>query len=372
MARKVLTVLFVVFCAVGLMAQNPQKMLEYDFDGALSEYRDSLKNCTDSLRIAAFEMAVKQAENGISLTEYCYSPRVVTRKRFHTDDFFLYYPLPEGAWHETQDSSKIVFDLSGVQDTLRLAKRDSLELFPVVQGNERYFAAKDLYGMGGYDLYVSQWDEKAGDWGAPRNLGFPYSTPYDDFLFVNSSDGRFSIFASNRGCPPDSVNIYVVEFEPNPISYAVSSPAELRKMAALDPPGSSETVKAPAREKVEDENTRKYREKINVVRSIRDSLSLAGKQLEMLRENYAAASGSEKSRMEEALTDGEIKLTVLQASFDKASRELREIEMDFLENGVVMNIDNFSPLQEQPEKVEQPEFRFFRHGYGVPLYIQYL
>ena len=372
MARKVLTVIFALFCALGINAQNMQKMLEYDFDGALSEYRDSLKTCTDSLRIVAFELAVKRAENGISLTEYCHKPKVVTRKRFHRDEFFLYYPLPDEAWHDTQDPEKTVFDLSGVQDTLRLAKRDSLELFPVVMGKERYFAAKNLYGMGGYDLYVSHWDEDSNDWGTPQNLGFPYSSPYDDFLFINTEDGKFSIFASNRDCPADSVNVYVVEYEPNPIRSAVTDPAELRKIAALDPPQVKPAKKAPAKEKVEDENTRKYREKITSVRSVRDSIAIAGKKLQSLRESYAAAAGAEKARIAEALTDGEVNLTILQATLNKVSRELRDIEMDFLVNGVVINAESFAPSQEPEEEPAPPQFIFTEHKFGDPLYVLYL
>jgi len=372
MARKVLTALFAFLCVLDIQAQNPQKMLEYDFDGALSEYRDSLKTCTDSLRIAAFEIAVKRAENGIALTEYCHKPKVIARRRFHVDDFYLYYPLPDGGWHETQDSSKIIFDLSGAQDTIQLAKRDSLEMFPIIIGKERYFAAKNLYGMGGYDLYVARWDEHAGDWGTPQNLGFPYSSPYDDFLFINTSDGKFSIFASNRDCPPDSVNVYVVEYEPNPVRSAVSDPAELKRIASLDPAVSSPVKKTPVKEKTEDENTKNYKAKIMAVRAIRDSLSLANKNLNVLRDRYAAAVEAEKEKIAVALTDGEIAVTILQASLDKAAHELRDIEMGFLMNGVIISADSFAPIQE-PEEVQVPlKFEFTEHKYGDPLIIKYL
>ena len=367
MARKVFTLVLAWLCGVAAMAQNPQKMLEYDFDGALLEYRDSLENCTDTLLRASYELAVKCAENGISLTEYCHKPSVVARKRFHKDEFFLFYPLPDEAWHDTQDSCRVVLDLSGAQDTLLLSRRDSLELFPLVSGNERYFAARDLYGMGGYDLYVSRWDEKTSDWGAPQNLGFPYSSPYDDFLFMNTDDGKFSIFASNRECPADSVNVYVVEYEPNPVRSAVSDPAQLRQIASLEVPGKVREQKAPASEQVEDDNVRAYREKITAVRAARDSITAAARSLESLRDRYASASGEEKSGLAAALTDGEINMALLQASLDKASRELRDIEMDFLLNGVVISAESFA--QPREEEKPEPEFRFVEHKAGAPLIV---
>ena len=41
------------------------------------------------------------AENGLNMMDFAYVPDVVARHRFSTDDFFLYYPLTEGAWRKT-------------------------------------------------------------------------------------------------------------------------------------------------------------------------------------------------------------------------------------------------------------------------------
>ena len=364
MKRKVFLAVSVLFSGFVLCAQNLGKMYEYDFDGALAEYKDSLSIYTDSLKRAPFEIAARWAENGISMTEYCHQPVVVARSRFHKDDFFLYYPLEDGVWHRTQDSTRVVFDVSGVKDTLFSARRDSLDLFPVVCGSDRYFASRDLYGMGGYDLYVSHWDAGAAVWSAPENLGFPYSSPFNDYLFVNTPDGKYSVFASDRDCPADSVNVYVVEYDPAPVCKAVSDPARLKEMAALAPPAEKEA--GPARPEP-DAQTKIYIDKINEMRSYRNLLSKASVELDALRAVYAQASGEEKARLSESLMEGELKMTSLRASLDKASRELREIEMDFLSKGVEMNIEDFPEYGDEGADKEKKVYTFTKKRLGDPL-----
>lgn len=366
MKRKLFTVVIMAFCGIAVSGQNMRKMYEYDFDGALAEFRDSLELYADSLKRAPFEQAARWAENGISLTEYCQQPAVVARKRFHRDEFFLYYPLDDLSWHAVRDTSAFVFGTPDKTDTLRLPVRDSLEFLPMICGQERYFASRDLYGMGGYDLYVSRWDESRGDWGEPENLGFPYSSPYDDFLFVNTEDGRFSIFASNRECPADSVNVYVVEYEANPVHSAVSDPVKLRQIAGLNPRTEDPAAPGPV---IRDEQTGRYMEKIAEVRSYRNRVSEASRELDRLRDRYLLAEGDEKARIASELAEGEMNVTGIRAGLDKASRELRDIETDFLLNGVEIDISGF--MEEEREASSAPAFEFTRHRMGSPVTVVY-
>lgn len=365
MKRKIFLLFTVIFLGIPLGAQNLEKMYRYDFDGALSEYRDSLEIFQDSLKRAPFEAAARWAENGISMTEYCQQPVVVARRRFHKDEFYLYYPLPDGAWHSTQDARKVVFDISGVRDTLVSPVCDSLDLFPVVCGSDRYFASRDLYGMGGYDLYVSHWNASKGVWGVPENLGFPFSSPFNDYLFINTDDGRYSVFASDRDCPPDSVNVYVLEYDPNPVHGAVSDPLKLREIAALDPPREKGGEHRPAPEP--DAQTKRYMDKLKEVRAYRSLLSKASGELDALRSEYSFAEGDERQKLSEALMEGELKMTSIRSGLDKASKELSALEMEFLASGVEINIEDFTEYgPEDPDSGSKP-FVFTRKNMGEKL-----
>lgn len=370
MKRKAAITLIFVFCGLVAYAQNLQKMYSYDFDGALSEYRDSLENCTDTLKKAAFLKAAKCAENGISLTEYCHQPVVIARKRFHKSEFFLYYPLQDKAWHAVANDSCVVYDVSGAKDTLCVDRRDSLLLYPMVCGEDRFFSSQDLYGIGGYDIYVEHWDEESGAWGAPQNMGFPYSSPFNDYLFVNTEDGKYSIFASDRECPCDSVNVYVLEYEPNPIHGAVSDPEKLREMAALNPPSAEKekSVSAPSVNEP-DEQTRRYMGKVAEVRACRKCVEEKACDLDRMREAYASARAEEKPGLEEALLEGEMALTSLRAALDKSSRELRDIEMDFLLNGVEIKME--ADTEEDGTKTPPLEFKFEKKNFGAPLFVKF-
>lgn len=74
------------------------------------------------------------------------------------------------------------------------------ELFPFVAGDGRmYFASNGHVGLGGLDIFVSEWGQD-GTWSTPRNMGRPINSSMDDFALVfrdtSCSDGYVS---SNRG-----------------------------------------------------------------------------------------------------------------------------------------------------------------------------
>jgi cell division protein FtsN len=75
-----------------------------------------------------------------------------------------------------------------------------------------YFASKGHNSMGGYDIFKSVFNPDSKSWAAPVNLGFPFNTPYDDFLFVTSDDQTRAYFASNRETSGDKLLVYTISF----------------------------------------------------------------------------------------------------------------------------------------------------------------
>ena len=62
-----------------------------------------------------------------------------------------------------------------------------------------------------------------------------------------------------------------------------------------------------------------------------------------------------------------MKIAALRMDLDKASRELRDIEMDFLLNGVEININDFTEPGEESKSGEK--FRFVRRDLGDPVIV---
>ncbi len=77
-------------------------------------------------------------------------------------------------------------------------------------GETMYFASEGFNSMGGYDIFVSKYE--GGRWGKPVNMGYPINTPYDDFFFSSSANGKYAYITSNRAGGKGGNDIYRVTF----------------------------------------------------------------------------------------------------------------------------------------------------------------
>lgn len=393
---------------------------DYRFDESLAAYGQALESLDDTLQTSQdslLKIKVKDrillSENGKSMTGFVYSPDVIARHKFSLDEFFLYYPLKDMSWRKVPNQldtlsgpySRAIYapaedksiyysapDQLGIRNIYRTTYADSIwtlpallnehmtsasdEIYPMLShdGKSLYFASEGLYGVGGYDLYVSHWDDAAEDWSVPVNLGFPYSSPANDFLFVHTEDGRYSLFASDRGCSKDSVWVYVLEYDSMPVRNAVTDPAELAKLALLEPStafkggAESHDVKSEIPENVD---TRRYMDKMAQVRALRDSISFCESALAQDREKYTMTDNEkEKMSLAEEILKGESIIPVYQAKLDEAVRQLQDIEMDFLFSGVVIDPDNLLAEAEREIVSETPGYVFSKMTMGEPLTLE--
>lgn len=359
----------------------------YDFPKAVEFYDLAMRQTPDSLRRLSIEEERVQGENGLSMMDYCSKPVVVAKQKFSISDFFLFYPMTDKSWRakpnqldslsdepfvratyipdgagtlfysalESGDGVRNIYQ-THFQDTTWSApelineQMTSLsnEIYPMLSpdGKSLYFASKGLYGVGGYDLYVSTFNKDTQDWGTPVNMGFPISSPYDDFLYFSTDDGRYSIFASNRECSRDSVFLYVLEYDSMPVRSRISDVAELRELAALnvgDKRSRVDNSSMATDKNLLSEDTRRYADKITQIRILRDSVSTV------------MSSGSD-----EILTI----LPPLQKRLDAATRELQAIEMEFLAKGVVMDPDKLQTDADREVVGASSGYTFTKHDMG--------
>ena len=384
--------------------------LQYRFEEAAQAYMTASDMLVDSLLTPAdslFKLDVSDrllmAENGISMMDYVYVPNVVARHRFSIDDFYLYYPLADGSWRVTPsqldtashefskasyipDGADVIYwsatDKDGIRNIFHSEHQDTVwsvptllnehmtspsdEIYPMLSqdGTKLYFSSAGLYGIGGYDIYVSEWDPSVGEWSVPVNMGFPYSSPYDDFLYAGSEDGKYSVFASNRDCSKDSVSVYVLEYDTMPVRRPVEDEDELKNIMSLAPArmnasGSVSEVEADIPENLD---TRRYMLKMSEVRMLRDSIDRLGAAVEDARISYD----------EEAVLDGEFALVALRDSLAKATAILQEIEMEFLFSGVIIDPDKLLAEADREIAVQTADFVFTRNNPGKPLSLNML
>lgn len=407
--------------ADSLLLQADDLRKAYRFDESLEVLKDAMESVQDSsgtsLDSAFTALAsdrILLAENGRAMSGFVDNPVVVARHRFSVSDFFLYYPFRDSSWRSVPnqldsvaghpyskalyapDGADVIYysavDSEGIRNICMTEKKDTVwttpalineqmtsasdEIYPVLSpdGKTMYFASAGLYGVGGYDLYASEWNEEGADWSAPVNLGFPYSSPADDFLYMNTPDGKFTIFASNRDCSKDSVYVYVLEYVSMPVRKAIEDSAELEQLSHLVPLGdSADRNKNVSAEIPENLDTRRYMDKMAQVRAIRDTLAVFESRLENDRNLYVMSSDAdERILLTNRILATEAQIPAIQDSLGRASDELRKIEMEFLFNGVVIDPDTLMSAADREVVGDDADYTFERMNMGGPLQMDIL
>jgi len=257
----------------------------YRFDQAIEYYRRfTVNGGSNDIKTNEIEKYLSLCENGNSLLKYYYSPQIIDKKRVGVNEFYQYYslvpkslsltPVSDNLKSETdrkenlntlmlspnnpQESDFIYFASYGKstingKDIYRIkrladgywSKPENLgqvintsedEDFPYIapDGITLYFSSKGHYSMGGYDIYRSIYDVNAKRWSNPENIGFPFSSTYDDFLFVPDSNDSLACFATNRGCEGDSVDVVMYKVDNNPIQRSFTTVDEVQEVAQLN------------------------------------------------------------------------------------------------------------------------------------------
>jgi outer membrane protein OmpA-like peptidoglycan-associated protein len=82
----------------------------------------------------------------------------------------------------------------------RVINTDGDEDGPFIQfdGKTLYFSSTGHDGMGGFDIFKSEYDSASNEWSNPENMGYPLNTPDDDIYFVMTKDGKTGYYATVR------------------------------------------------------------------------------------------------------------------------------------------------------------------------------
>lgn len=396
--------LFLLAAAFTCAAQTPivlerqadAKLKDYDFAAAQDLYRQAYEASSDAAFRNAMVEKMAQCDNGLGMLSFACKPVVVASRTVPAANFFQYYKhisadrwgrLADGTlaaldpslqkmfFERSEDGQSDIYTSTRVRDSLwsapellgssHMSSKD--EVMPIVSydGKKLYYSSKGLFGMGGYDLFVCQWDEASGSWGEPQNLGFPFSSVGDDFLYSDTPDGNFTIFASNRDCGADSVTIYVLAFKNEPLKTAVSA-AEARRIAAL------EVNKPQAQQAVEvqdealdnaDPLQLKYAAAMEQYQDVKDSIASVSARQADLRARYAASSDeSERGLFQRNLASAEQTMFSLQQQLRTAAGKVQEAEMECLKKGVAIDPSLFSKPQKSkdPDILQLPDYEFLR------------
>lgn len=176
-------------------------------------------------------------------------------KLFTYDQFFQTEGKHPGIVYETEIGNKIYYGDKGSKGNLNIFTKNKLMN---EWGNERLltggineagnanypfvmsdgitiYYATDGEGLGGYDIYVTRYNTNSDTYLTPENVGMPFNSPYNDYMYVIDEYNNLGWFASDRYQPDGKVCIYV--FIPNTskqiYNYESMNPQQMIRLAQI-------------------------------------------------------------------------------------------------------------------------------------------
>lgn len=176
-------------------------------------------------------------------------------KLFTFNEFFGTEGEHPGTVYETEIGNKIYYSEKGENGNLDIfsknklldewSKGHSLPSSINASGNANYpfvmadgvtiYYANDGEGLGGYDIFVTRYNTNTDTYLVPENVGMPFNSPYNDYMYVIDEYNNLGWFASDRFQPEGKVCIYV--FIPNSskqtYNYEAMEPQQIIGLAQI-------------------------------------------------------------------------------------------------------------------------------------------
>lgn len=108
--------------------------------------------------------------------------------------------------------------------------------FMMPDGMTLYLAAKGTESIGGYDIFMTTYDAAEGRFLKPENIGMPFNSTANDYLFAIDEYNQLGFFASDRNQPDSLVCVYTFIPAKKYLTYDESqyTPEQIASYARID------------------------------------------------------------------------------------------------------------------------------------------
>lgn len=229
-------------------------------------------------------------------------------------------------------------------------------------GTTFYFSAIGTEGLGGLDIYVSRYDSDSGQFLLAENLGLPFNSEANDYMYAVDELNGIGYFATDRRQPEGMVCIYT--FIPNQkrVIYAIDELGEdvLRSRARIDKIADTwgdGTARQEALNRVKRLNDTAVRQKHNTdftfiisddvaytnlsdfrdannrdriseLTAMRKRYDTLSSEMEKVRKYYAKMpDGSEKNELKQEILDSEKEFYQLESNIRQLEKIIRNSEI---------------------------------------------
>lgn len=262
-----------------LLSEGREAYLNYDFELAKEKYEkysQILKKTHDDYGKELLEEYIRQLEIAENSLENVQKIEIIDRIDVPAPDFFKYIKLPRSggkiispnvATLKNRDNSSDFAYSSEADDLMIWSEIGDDNMEHIMQserlldgtwempvkvaeilndgGNARnpfllndgvtlYFSGDGEGSMGGYDLFVATKDPATGEFRQPVALGFPFNSPFNEYLMAIDDDNGIGWWVTDRNQLDGQVSIYV--FKTNDIrkNYVIEEEEDIISLARVD------------------------------------------------------------------------------------------------------------------------------------------
>lgn len=269
----------------------------------------------------------------------------------------VYFSQPDGHQQQLYTADKLGNEWSKPQPLQGLSEGIDEASYPfmLTDGLTFYFAGKGEESIGGYDIFMTRYDSRSGSFLKPENIGMPFNSEANDYMYAIDEANRIGYFVSDRRQPEGKVCIYIFIPSDTRKTYDNSKYTEEQirnfadiasiadtwgngterkaaldriksKYATHDVPGQlvSTGDAASAVEFHSKEANSLYQKLLKE----QNALDIVNSSLDMLRQKYHKANASERNRMKSEILKLEEQALQLNTSVKQLTKATRNAEIN--------------------------------------------
>ena len=270
----------------------------------------------------------------------------------------VYFSQPDGHQQQLYTADKLGNEWSKPQPLQGLSEGIDEASYPfmLTDGVTFYFAGKGQESIGGYDIFMTRYDSRSGSFLKPENIGMPFNSEANDYMYAIDEINNIGYFASDRRQPEGKVCIYIFVPSATRKTYdnSIFSEEQIRNFADIasiaDTWGDgAERNAALDRIKAKYAATGKQADNDNTVSAVvfkskeakalyqkllkqQNELNVLNSRLSQLRHKYHSANASERSKMKSEILKLEDQALQLNASVKQLDKATRNAEINSKNN----------------------------------------
>jgi len=149
-----------------------------------------------------------------------------------------YFSLPDDSLRQQLFTSDLLGDSWSNAQPLKGLSEGIIEAsypYMLTDGITFYFAGKGEESIGGYDIFLTRYDSHSGSFLKPENIGMPFNSEANDYMYAIDEYNRIGYFVSDRRQPEGKVCIYIFEPAESRQTYDTSAYSEqqMRDLAGI-------------------------------------------------------------------------------------------------------------------------------------------